>query len=229
MNILYKLVIALICSGSISILSGCWQAMPIIAVDSLIYSPTYWEADELNENGLFEINEILIKNGVIYEEPFMPIYHNLIYVKNVEIEGRIINYHDKFNSFLFDSFKNMNVFDDVLNQEQLESLVLKRGLAEKVSNLCDREGLYRLSRVIGPFLVVETSIETVAKRDGTMPSKIQFKVFNASTGEDVLILQNRTKRFTEDSLFFPAFNAFLQWVRGEEIKMSGRSFAEPVR
>lgn len=146
--------------------------------------------------------------GVEKIEKFEPKYLQLLYVKTDSKSN-------KLNDFYIRSFKNMGKFQQVLGKDELEAMVIQRGLAEKVQNISDLIGLKNLSNVIGPFLVVEPNAEF----KGHYTFDASLKVTDAESGTVVLQLKNTAFNWAglDEPLFYPLFNGFLDWTNGHEI------------
>jgi hypothetical protein len=162
----------------------------------------------LNSTGYFETDTVLYANSIDRIEPFKNQYTSLLYVKTDENNKR-------FNTFHLETFKNMNIFKEVRDKGEMENLVFEKGLANRVSNVSDKIGLHNLQKEIGPFLVVEPHTEW----EGGYNYIASLKVFDPQSGKDVLVIKNKAFNWAglDKPLFFPLFNAFLDWARGEKI------------
>jgi hypothetical protein len=124
--------------------------------------------------------------------------------------------NERFNTFFIEMFRNMNEFESVMDKSGLETLVLENGFAGEVQSVSDRVGLNSLENKIGPFLVVEPHAEW----EGSYVYSATLTAFDPSSGKNVLELRNRAFNWSglDRPLFHPLFNAFLDWVRGDEIQ-----------
>jgi hypothetical protein len=163
----------------------------------------------LGKAGYFETDAKIVSDGVKLKEDFKPEYRQMIYVKTD-------NKNERFNTFYLESFENMGQFEKVLAKEDIESLVFEKNLANKVLNVSDRVGLHNLQKRIGPFLVVEPNVEWL---EGYL-YRASIKAYDPKTGKEVLMLEHEAFNWAglDQPLFYPLFNAFLQWARGEEIE-----------
>lgn len=163
---------------------------------------------QLDETGYFDTDTKLKPDGLEIVEEFKPEYSTLLYVKT---DDR----NEKYNTFFLESFKNMDTFKNVLAKGELESLVLEKNLAGKVSNISDKIGLHSLSKEMGPFLVVEPYVEW----KGGYNFIANLKAIDPTTGKEVLVLNNEAFNWSglDQPLFYPLFNAFLEWSRNDEI------------
>lgn len=173
----------------------------------------------LDASGFFPTKSKLSANDVKINKPFLAKYKALAYVitgypvSAVMLTGQPES--PKYNDFYIKSFENMGVFTNVLDVPGLERLVIQRNLTSQVPNVADLLTLNALEKHIGPFLIVMPAIQF----RGHFAFYARFKVIDAETGETVLLIENTATNWTglDDPLFFPLFNAFLQWTRGELI------------
>ncbi len=162
----------------------------------------------LNASGTFQTSSKISRGGIEVQEPFNPKYQVLLYVKTDSKS-------DKFNDFYVRSFKSMGKFNQVLNQSELEQLIIDRGLSKQVQNVSDLIGLNNASVALGPFLVVEPTVDWL----GGYNYVASLKVTDAQTGHVVLKLTNKAFNWAglDQPLFYPLFNGFLSWTKGEPI------------
>ena len=147
------------------------------------------------------------------QSPFLSSYTKLLYVMT---DSKI----DSYNDFFIKTFADMGTFSAVDNKSNLEALVIQRNLTDKVSNVSDLVGLNRLSKEIGPFAIVEPSVIFL----GGFQFKASLKVTDASTGQVVFKVTNTATNWAglDKPLFYPLFNAFLDWTKGRPIKIVGQ-------
>lgn len=159
--------------------------------------------------GYFPTRSKIIKGGAVVTAPFDAKYANILYVKTDSKS-------DKFNGFYVTTFKNMNKFNHVYTKNELEELVIQKGLSGKVQNVSDLIGLKNLSDAIGPVLVAEPIVEHL----GGYNWSTTLKVIDAQDGKEVLSITNTAFNFSglDDPLFYPVFNGFLSWVNGQPIE-----------
>jgi len=169
---------------------------------------TTLKSTNLSEGGYFSTNAKIVYDGVKKKEEFKEKYKTLLYVKTDEK-------NKQFNSFYIETFKNMNVFEKVYDKELMENMVFEKKLTGSVFSISDKIGLHSLQKHIGPFLVVEPYVEWVKGYE----FKAELKAYDPETGKDVLVIENKAFNWAglDKPLFYPLFNAFLEWVRGEEI------------
>ena len=180
--------------GAVVVLAGCSSTLKPGSLDP--------------KTGYFPTQSGISPGGVLTAEKFDPKYLRMLYVKTDSKS-------DKLNAFYIDSFKNMGRFQQVVGKDELEALVLQRGLADKVQNISDLIGLKNLSNVIGPFLVVEPT----AEYKGGYNFTAALKTTDAETGTVVLQLRNNAFNWAglDEPLFYPLFNGFLDWTNSREI------------
>ena len=77
---------------------------------------------ELNEQGRFETNTVLYDVEVTLNGDFKDEYSALVYIKTDEKV-------EQYNDFFVETVNNMGVFDQVVDQAGMESLVFERELA----------------------------------------------------------------------------------------------------
>lgn len=173
---------------------------------------------EVDASGKFPSQFKLDADGIKTIKPYVEKYKTLAYIKTDESKAK------QYNEFFVESFKNMKVFNKVVQKTDLESLVVERKLTDKVSNISDLIGLINLQKQIGPFLVVEPYVEW----KGGYNFFAHLKVIDPESGETVLLLEQNAFNWAglDDPLFFPLLNAFLQWTKGETITTEIKSTAE---
>jgi len=147
------------------------------------------------ETGRFSTSTRIPYRGVRARAPFDLKYRELLYVKT---DGRSTS----ADEFFLASFKSMPVFTTVVDGAGFESLVRQRRLMEREE--------------LGPFLVVEPSV-----RWHDNIAIAELRAIDPATGATVLSLHMEAYRRTglDEPLFFPLFNAFLDWAEGGKISM----------
>jgi hypothetical protein len=142
------------------------------------------------------------------QAPFDARYSKMLYVMT---DSKI----DSFNDFFIQSFTSMGSFTTVIGKDKIEALVIQKNLTDKVPSVSDLVGLNRLAKEIGPFLVVEPTVVFL----GGYRFQASLKVTDASTGGVVLKITNAATNWAglDKPLFYPLFNAFLDWTKGRPI------------
>jgi hypothetical protein len=160
------------------------------------------------QTGHFPTDSQITRGGVEQTAKFDDKFLPLLYVKTDAKS-------DKLNSFYLESFRNMGRFQKVVGKEDLEALVISRGLSGKVQNVSDLIGLKNLSSEIGPFLVVEP----FAEYRGGYNFEASLKAIDPQSGQTVLLMKNKAVNWAglDKPLFYPLFNGFLDWTNGRNI------------
>lgn len=163
---------------------------------------------KLDDSGYFPTSKTITQNNVKAQEPFDAKYCSLLYVKTDE---RNVEY----NQFFLQSFVNMNVFEVVLDKDGLENLVIEKGLTDKVTSVLDKIGLHNLQKQIGGVLVVEP----YAVYEGVYNYSAELKAIDPETGKVVFHVTNKAFNWAglDKPLFYPLFNAFLDWTQNRPI------------
>jgi hypothetical protein len=185
------------------------QWLAVVAVGMLAgCSSTLKPASPDPKTGHFPTISGISPGGVQKAEKFDPKYLQMLYVKTDSKS-------DRLNTFYLQTFTNMGRFQKVVGKDELEGLVIQRGLADKVQNISDMIGLKNLSNVIGPFLVVEPT----AEYKGGYNYGAALKTTDAETGIVVLLVKNSAINWAglDEPLFYPLFNVFLDWTSGQEV------------
>jgi len=181
--------------------SAIWVAL-LLSACSTTFQPAHVDP----ATGRFATQDPIDK--VETELPFEARYSDLLYVMT---DSKI----ESFNEFFIQSFTSMGSFNSVVGKDKLETLVIQKNLSDKVPSVSDMVGLNRLSKEIGPFLVVEPSVVFL----GGYQFEASLKVTDASTGNVVLKITNAATNWAglDKPLFYPLFNAFLDWTKGRPI------------
>ncbi len=192
-----------------------------IAVLTLLLSAcaTTLKTIELDDKtGRYTTKSLIPSNGVLVNTPFKNTYRPVVYVKT----------HDKhkvYNKFVFNSFKNMGVFGKVLSKKDLEKYVFENKLTSKVPSVSDSIGLHNLTKHMGNFLIVHFEIQfkggynfeaDIIARD-PVSNKIVFHVRNSAFNWSGL----------DQPLFYPLFNAFIEWSQGKQISTGKKKLGQP--
>jgi hypothetical protein len=169
------------------------------------------KAKKLDDSGYFPTSTKITQEDIKVQEPFNAKFLPLLYVKTDEK-------HIKYNDFFLQSFKNMNVFETVLDKESVENLVIEKELTDKVTSVSDKIGLYHLQTHIGAFLVVEPYFVW----EGGYNYSADLKAFDPENGEVVFHVTNQAFNWAglDKPLFYPLFNAFLDWTQNRPISTS---------
>jgi hypothetical protein len=160
------------------------------------------------KSGSFPTQSKIPSNGVLVEKPFLERYKNLIFVYNDIGDLNL-------DKFITQSFKNMNVFNTVLTQYEMEQLIYSKNLQDKIISITRLSGIQKAHNNIGDFLVVKVR----KSRVGNYDYELDFQVFDAQNGDLVLHIRNHAFAWTglDEPLFYPMFNAVLEWATGKKI------------
>ena len=161
------------------------------------------------ETGFFNKKTALSEDDVKVQEPFQrDKYLEQLYVKTDAKD-------EEYNTFFYEAFAAMDIFGKIVDEEQLAAIVLERNLADKVPSISDLVGLHNLAAHIGPFLIVEP----YAAHEGGYNYSARLVAIDPETGRTVLEIHNDAVNWAglDKPLFYPLFNAFLEWCRGEPI------------
>lgn len=163
--------------------------------------------------GLFPTNTPLDTDGVRTEKPFEAKYRHLVYLKVPDDKPTA------FVDFFMTELRNSKIFDKVAAKSDLEAIVIQKNLSDKVPSVSDMVGLHKLESAIGPFLVVEPTVEW----KGGYHYTGQLKVVDPETGETVLLLQQKAFNWAglDSPLVYPLLNGLLEWARGQAIATGG--------
>ena len=174
---------------------------------------TTMKAAQLNEEGRFDTKTVLYDDEVVVLGTLGEQMRGLVYVQTDEKE-------EDYNEFILSTFRNMGIFERVLDKSELENLVFAEGLTGKVSSISDKIGLHNLYKEIGPFLVVEA----YAEWDGGYDYSAKLTAMDPANGENLLELSNEAFNWSglDKPLFYPLFNSFLEWANGEQITTTPR-------
>lgn len=185
-----------------SILSGCAATLQAQKPD-----PT---------TGLYATRTGLEPKDVRIMEKFDPKYTDLVYLK-VDDEKKIPQFTDFFSSAL----KETHVFKKVVTKDDLQQIVIERNLGNKVSNVSDLVGLNNLSKEIGPYLIVETTVVWL----GGYRFEGKVTAIDASTGKTVLLIDKTAFNLAglDEPLFNPLLNGFVNWTHDRPLLQKGMS------
>lgn len=118
------------------------------------------------------------------------------------------------DKFFIDTIAATKVFDAVLDSEGLQTQVIARAraLGSTAAFVDNKVGLYELSRTIGPFLVIEPVVEW----RGGYDYEAALKVTDAATAETIFLARSKAFNWAglDEPLFYPLFNAFIDWTKG---------------
>lgn len=119
--------------------------------------------------------------------------------------------NNQINDFYFQSIKNSGKFGTVLDKAGVERLVIDKNITD-VTDATSILSLRKLSNTIGPFLVVKPYFEY----KGGYNFQASIEAVDATTGSTVFRAQKGAFNWggLDKPLFYPLFNAFVDWVDG---------------
>jgi len=160
---------------------------------------------ELNEKGKLPTDTQVTSSEILIDKPLkIDTSFHLLFIKN-------LNGMNRYSQYIVGTLKNISGFQEVKTSEEMEQYVIKNNLADKVTNISDNVGLYRLEREIGNFLICETSAEQVDRYG----YKFHFKIINAASSEIVLDVYHYAFNWAglDRPLFNPVFNYYIDWLK----------------
>lgn len=199
-----KIIRSIVLLGCMAILAGCGSTLKVTELDE--------------KSGYFPASQKIPHDGVVvYTQYNAEKYSPMLYVKTDEKDK-------KYNAFFIDSFTRTRKFKKVVGKSELEEYVFKNNLAGKVTSVSDVIGLHNLQKEIGNFLVVEPYVEW----KGGYNFEAEFKVLDPADGKVVFHVRNKAFNWDglDQPLFFPMFNAFMDWIEGKTIPTEAPT--EPV-
>lgn len=114
--------------------------------------------------------------------------------------------------FGVNQLKATGLFDQVLNFDEMQRLIVANGLQDKVSSISEPVGLSRLAMAYKPFLWV--NLKRINKgRD----QYFQIYAIDPATLEDLFLAEIKLDPFwkgvNDQNARYPLFNAFIAWAR----------------
>lgn len=117
-------------------------------------------------------------------------------------------------AFTQDSLMKLD-FPRTIKEQELTQLVIKGGLSSEIQNLYHPIALHRLSKTIGPFLILQTSITYVSearfRMDAVIFDPVSAEVIFSATRQKVVWAS------IEDEIFFPMMNVLKDWHKKSEL------------
>jgi len=185
------------------------RKITILIVLFLVSCSSYYKPPVLDsESKSFSTTSKIPSNGVLMEEPFQKRYKNIVFVYNTTGDFN-------FDKYITNSFKNMNIFDAVFTQYEMEQLIFNKNLQDEITSITRVSELQELYNHIGDTLVMR--INKLKVREHAY--QVSFEVFDAKNGKLVLHIRNYAYLWTgiDEPLYYPMFNAILEWARGDKI------------
>lgn len=123
------------------------------------------------------------------------------------------------NAFYFDSIGNSQKFEKVYDKASLETYVLANNF-EGVTDASSLISLKNLSKTTGPFLLVRPYFVW----NGGYNYDASLEAVDVQTGEVVFMANKGAFNWggLDKPLFYPIFNAFMDWVDGKTMPNTDR-------
>lgn len=146
------------------------------------------------------INEIKVRKKF----PQLKNYKQFLYIKNEEE-------FEKYKNYIKGTLENIGFFDKIYYKKDLEKIVINKGLTEKVTNISDNIGLLNLSKQIGEFLVLRTSVIY----NGAYSYEFEFELIDPTNAETIYKVVNPAFNWggLDRPLFNPVFNNYAEWIK----------------
>jgi hypothetical protein len=206
----------MICVGSLSMIPFSTIALSIILLTGCATSFKATQTDP--QTNLFATSYKIPSDGVNVNEEYKNEYSKTAYLKVEGINTPVVQ------NFYLESIKNTNKFNIIKTKSDLEEYVFTNNLEDRVSNVSDLVGLSNLEKYFGSFLIIEPYLEHY----GGYEYLFRLKAFDPRTGKLLLRLENRTYPVSglDQPLFYPVFNAFIEWIEGKEIQKGIKTMYE---
>lgn len=144
--------------------------------------------------------EILVRENL----PQLNEYKQFLYIKNEDE-------FDKYKNYLKGTLQNIGFFDAIYYKQDLERIVIQKGLTDKVSSISDNIGLLNLQKEIGKFLVLHTSV--IYK--GGYSYEFNFELIDPTKANTIYKVRNQAFNWSglDRPLFHPVFNDYAMWIK----------------
>lgn len=191
-NILRKSVTVILVFGML-MLAGCGSHMQAVKTDAKTgYFPT----------------SVKIKPEEIYVREKIDIkkYKSLLLILPLEYKdssNRKESITANFDDFFKQSVINMMYFDSVRDKREMQRYLHAKGLT-------DTANYKGLQNKIGDFLIAKASIARI----GSFDYALSLKIYNPAAGNPVFSVMKMgfNKDGLDEPLFYPVFNAMLEWI-----------------
>jgi hypothetical protein len=115
------------------------------------------------------------------------------------------------DDFVEGQIKNIGYFDEVINIDQLETIIIKNGLTEKVPSLQDKIGINKAYNAYKPFLWLRFD----TRKEGNK-SYAQFILTKPDTLEDLFVVEKYLdyvwNGVNDQNTWYPMFNAIVDYI-----------------
>lgn len=144
-------------------------------------------------------NEILVQKNINLNE-----YSQFLFVKKSGLNM------EKYEKYILGTLQNIGGFEKYYTQNELEQLVIKSNLTDKVTSISDNIGLMNLSKNVGKFLICESNVEY----KGGYDFSFEYKVIDPTNAEILLHIKHNAFNWggLDRPLFNPVFNKYIDWM-----------------
>lgn len=160
-----------------------------------------------------KVAEIDQKTGLLKSERGEISKATVVTAKNTSIArfGRLA-FASGAGDFGIGQLKATGIFDEVLNYNQLQKLIVEKDLQEKVVSINEPIGLSRLAKAYKPFLWINMKRTT---REGNQ--YFQLVATDPATLEELFLCETKLDFIwagvNDQNARYPLFNAFIEWAR----------------
>mgnify|MGYP001203456763 FL=1 len=116
------------------------------------------------------------------------------------------------SDFQENQIRNINYFKDVITFEDLETIIVKNDLGDKVPSLEDRIGVHNAAKYYKPFLWFRFDI-----RGKGRDMYAKFILTDPLTLEDYFVTETHLDRFwkgvNDQNNWYPMFNSFIDYIK----------------
>jgi len=177
----------------------------ILSVFILTSCGTTLKITKPQSNGYYQTDKKLPPEAILVSEKVNLAKYKSMYFAKVDHEN-----DKKYLDFYRSSVENINYFDKVVVQSDMEQIILSKGLADKVTSVSDTIGLYHAQKHLGNFLIGELNTD----HKGGYNYEAQLKVIDPSDGKVLFHIQHKAVNWDglDQPLFLPMFNALIDWV-----------------
>lgn len=113
-------------------------------------------------------------------------------------------------AFVEGQVKNMKYFDEIINLGELQSIIVREGLQDKVPSIADKIGVNKAYTNYKPFLWFRYNV-----RKSEREAYVQFILTDPKDMKDIFIAEKRFDPVwgNDQSTWYPLCNAFIDYVR----------------
>ena len=113
--------------------------------------------------------------------------------------------------FYVNQTRELKRFDTVLDAEEMERIVVRERLSDRVTSVHTLIGWNQLAESYGPFLVLKPDV----RRDGNR-NYLQLKAIDPMSGDELFVAERHMDfawaGVTDQNTRYPLFNAFIDWL-----------------